>query len=464
VANTRASESICYVLDKFETCIDVDIKWISSAANIKNYELPQEYYPNLPETWTSEIMIDGSAIRFLENNGMSPRNYVLSYGRSQDAVCGLYEALSAYKEPKLSLDSSQARQLAPTMAHLRGYATHGKSALKDEMGNSYVLSCPAELAGRERFYWCRNMREDTKKEDKNALALRNLLETKLAELGQYQFSLPEPLLVMPKNAAPNAYDGYVIHADLYTKMSIKGVIREVFICFEENSYAAMFVGAALWARGFLTPLIVHVCPTAGSVIIYDGFHEKYGFLLDSLRRIHIYAQTTIFRDRYLGVQRSLPHNYFAIDTEFIEGKYVYEVGLLCISDPYRSLSSVLHVKGLDNARLAKMGITREAYDKIGEDTIDFNMRLAELANQYTEPVLVAYYAAKNDVEWLFGVTPINIAEHCARITPTRGTFESDSHVATLDALYTTFVGPVENSSRHRAFTDSVMLAEIILGL
>jgi len=188
--------------------------------------------------------------------------------------------------------------------------------------------------------------------------------------------------------------------------------------------------------------------------------------LDALRRIHIYVIKTIFRDNFLGVPESQrpSANVYAVDTEYVNGADVYEIGIVCLGDPYASICAVIKhpdIKTMpDDMRIARTGLTNETFTKVA---IDFDALLDRFLENYCKETEVFYFSAKPDINWLSGsgVSIIDVAAAAATMTPKKGTFMTESRASSLDALYGMYIGPIEDSGRHRAFPDAIMLSDII---
>jgi hypothetical protein len=487
IANSRAKRSVCYLLSKPELCMDLDKDMVAPMFDgrmpLEAYALPSKYVPRLPEYWTAETLFrDGSGSGgslYMETNGIHPRAYVVDRSTSDPHV-PLYEAISAFGPPRCLSHAEDVPKLVarinPGAAHLRGIASVGRvsvgwdgNRVMNSEGLPYALDRPPEgTSERDAFYWYSDRRPEPEGTDAagRAVRFRDVVMGLLDRLSGDRDPKPRFCRQMMRRPA-NGGDPYVICPHLMFDAGSSKEPREGFLCFTDNPYQALFVGAALYMVNQAAPIIVQADPWQGVAIAYDGFHAAMGYQLDALRRIHVYTQTTIFRDNYLGVpqeRRPIP-NTFAIDTEYTSTKgsiELYEVGIVNMADPYRSLCAPVRSTAVDPGRIEKMGLVMGAYRAIALSLDDLLLRFLDLINRPgLPPPRVLYYSASADINWLQGTAhTINIAEVAAARTPLRGTFETDSRASNLDALYGMYVGPIDQSGRHQALPDAISLAEV----
>jgi hypothetical protein len=494
IANSRAKRSVCYLLSKPELCVDVDKEMVTpmfdSNMPLEAYALPQKYVPRLPDYWTAETLFrDGAGSGgslYMETNGIHPRSYTLDRTPADGSV-PLFEAIAAFGPPRCLTHAEDiprfVSRINPGVAHLRGIASVGRvsvgcdgNRVMSSEGLPYALEAPPEGASqREAFYWYSDRRPDPEGIDAVGRAAR-LRDTVMTLLGRLSGDRdPRPRFCKQMMRRPmDGGDPYVVCPHMMFDASGPAgsdgstEAREGFICFTDNPYQALYVGAALYMVNQARPVIVQVDPWQGLAVAYDGFHAAMGYQLDALRRIHVYTQTTIFRDNYLGVpkERRPPENTYTIDTEYTSTKgstELYEVGIVNMADPYRSLCAAVRSDGIDIGRIGKMCLTVDGYRKIAVALDDLLLRFLDLINRPgLPPPRVLYYSAGADVKWLdgSGADTVNIADVAATKTPLRGTFETDSRVSNLDALYGMYIGPIDPSGRHQALPDAISLAEI----
>jgi hypothetical protein len=499
IANSRASRSVCYILDKPEMCVDIDESMVKPpfdmATPLESFTLPDRYSPRVPEAWTAETMFrDGpeqGGSLYMVTNGIRPSLCMVDRERSSDGGAPLYETVAEFGRPPClrlaDVKIACGREINPGAAHLRGIATRGRITvdaggrpLTDRDGVPYVLTSPppppdgSPIPDREAFYWYCNLKYEPAGNDGpgRAKRLRAAIDILLSRLAGSTTD-PNPrackhMMRRPRNASSDSpAECFALCPDLMFSLPEK---REGFVCFSNNVFQTLLVGAALWLNNGGHPLMVHVDAAQGTAVAYDGFHEAMAYQLDALRRIHVYTQTTIFRQNYLGVpaeKRPAP-NLFSIDTEHVSGRggvELYEIGILNMEDPYRSFCRPIVSANVTVAQLARMGLDTAAYAKIATVSDDLLISFMEVASRPSlggRPARVLYYSAPADIKWLesSGVVTIDLAERAKKRTPGRGTFETDSRAANLDALYGMYVGPIDTSGRHQAFPDAVSLAEV----
>lgn len=489
IANSRAIRSICYVLDRPELCVDVDKSAVYPLfdTSLSEYALPTRYIPKIPDAWTAEVMFansvgQGGAL-YMETNGVVFDRYRIKHVSIPGASVSLYDALAVYGVPPCLQDAAVSVQDAisinPGVAHLRGIASCGRIILDNagrrfmnDNGRPYVLEHPpSNTSSHGAFYWFTNRRPDPQVPDgpERANALRNALSVFIDQFDASPVKFCRSMMRQPKNADSHAPSScFALCPDMF----FKSPGGDGFVCFGDNPYHTLFVGAALWISRGVRPIMIHVDPWKGTIDAFDGFHEIMGYQLNILRRIHIYNQTTIFRDNYLGVpmNKRAPPGTFTVDTEFVNGNDIYEVGILNLSDPYRSISTPISSIGVDNVRIAKMGLDLGAYRKIAISCDDLALRFINIAlpnddsSDASKPQpRLFYYSSTVDTKWMIDgvVETVDVASIVSSKIPVKGTFESDSRAATLDAVYGMYIGPIDKSGRHQAFIDAIYLAEIV---
>jgi hypothetical protein len=400
-----------------------------------------------------------------------------------------YEAYLAWGRPSCLKLGGEGGGTPPNVAHMRGTASGGK-ACGDTVGRAVEGWALALGPGgdREDFYWYMNMRPQPCPEgaEERGKELRLLTIRTLEHLSEG--AAVEVTPVRPYSRQTKEGDVFHIAPD-YT-FKVGG--RVGFVVITADPYRAMFPGAVSWASRGTEPIVVHVNPEDGRVAVYDGFHERMGVLLSSLRHLHVYYATTVFRDNYLGVPEELrPRpNTFTLDTEYVRGRDLYEVGVLNLARPYASMVAFLKCKGVPGERLAQMGVSLATFDRLAMTELDaqgrFRYRVVDPAGPTPR---VLFFGATQDISWLEGylidapdapaaeaarlrgggqggVVASNVATAAASRTPKKGIFGSDSTAADLDALYGIYAGPAMwgNKTRHRALFDALMLGEIVSGM
>jgi hypothetical protein len=515
VANSRARLCIWYLLDRPELCADVEQQSVIPLmdTSLKNYTVPDKYTPKFPAVWTVESMFgdmynSAGAASYMENNGIVPSKFQVASRTLPLAKTTSYAAISAYGVPSVIRDAKSTSALAsasminlePGTAHHKGLASCGRMTLdctncrigSEETGSIHSMLPPPSNAGHTQasaeFYWYSNKRPEpeTDADIPNAERLKDALVLMLKEMsasagagatmGAGLEKEPCQCRQMTKGTANGTFsECYAIAPDLLFKLDG----REGFVCITDRPLYAMYVGAVIYLSTRVMPLIVQVNPQQGSISIFDGFHERMAYQLDALRRIHIYAISTLFKDNFLGIPREKrpSTNMYTIDTEYVNGGDIYEIGILCLGDPYASFCTAIKHEGRgkvastrpDDTRIQRMGISTTSFDKVAITIDDLLLHFIEIISRRHGNVSLAklfYYSASTDVKWLAdtGVETTNVATIASKITPKRGTFETDSRTADLNSLYGMYVGPVPESGRHRAFPDAVMLGEIICAM
>ncbi len=518
VANSRAKISICYVVDKMELCVDVDNDQVRPMMQdqLETYTIPDQYNPKLPDFWTADLLFrEGTGAKFMAANGLSYAKHTVLSRFDPGSKTALFEALSQYRINVVLVDGERSsggngaasgvdrsvHRLNPNIAHMRGLATRGKicitpfggARVSDENGIPWAFELPDSdrVSGpRDLFYWFSNMRPEPfdSGTENRAIRLMSLLQTTLEKYDVENSSDPPddspgryvPLLTAHEMKNPLFNEGHYLENYMVSspdsKITIAG--REALITYTSDPYVAMYMAALTYISKHAAVLAVQVDYTSGAVRIFDGFHAKMGYLLDALRRTHIYYMTTIFKQNFLGIppEKRPPPNTFVLDTEYISrGNVLYEVGIVNLNDPFRSMCAILQNDSLTRAMIARMGLTPEGYKSFAIDPMEFALCFMETAgisattgeNQTGTtaaiPTLI-YLSASQDVSWAktLNSNDVNILTLLANEITKGGVFESDSKSSDLDTLYGAYVGTPNNSGRHRAFPDAVALAEIYI--
>lgn len=399
----------------------------------------------------------------------------------------LYELYAAWGRPPclICAEKSGGQEGAlPNVAHSKGLASAGKPCGDERGAFLWNITAPPEgSSDRESFYWYMNARPEPESRDGAELAGRlrvaalRVLEEALGS--EVTFSVVRP------------YSRTTREGDLYrlcpeyrfdAKPCEEGAVpavaaRKGFVVFTRDPLRALFHSAVLWAvDGTMMP-VLQVDP-AGRVVLYDGFQSKVGSLLAQLKRLHIYCANTTFRDNYLGVpvERRPAVNTFAVDTEYVDGKDLYELGLLNLANPYASLSMLLKGKTLPpQERLREMGLTEKDFDALSVHAFEAQALFMCGAVDPSGPrPRLLYFSASQDISWASdliagkdaAVCAEDVAAAAARLCPRRGLYVSDSTAVNLDMLYGMYSGapPYGENMRHRAFPDALMLGEIICGM
>lgn len=505
VANSRAKYSICYVLNKSELCVDVDVRRVVPFFNTQviEYELPTMYDAKLPKCWTSDVLFrDDTGSTFMTCNGLTIVKHCKQTIRDTNATCPLYEALyvldEAHRMPVL-IDAERAPKkgwtVTPLAAHLRGMATRGRLVcldngrrISDDQGRPYIMESPDANAGgnpstsqdpsqasvpyssRDLFYWYSNMRiEPTiERAAERADKLRNLLDTCVTQLASDVAQSGAAVTIKlcqhgaRKTGTSTDSTNYMIYAP-DAMFTVGG--RAGYITYTENAYVAMY-NATLLSSPESRPWAIQVSPATGTIKVFDGFHAKMNYLLDALKRTHIFHISTIFRANFLNVPPEYrpSTNTYAVDTEFNNGSEIYEIGLVCLSDPFRSMCSLIKCPSIQGWILKRAGIDLADYQEIAVSESDFALDFVECATQLSlqhRPKII-HFVSSVDVAWAqdTGAQFIELASRLKQRIVTSGTFETDSKTPDLDALYGSYVGPFEITNRHRAFPDAVALGEI----
>ena len=491
VANSRAKYSICYVLDRLELCVDVDRERVQPYIDVMldKYTLPEKYDPKLPKCWTGDILFrEETGSTFMACNGILQHKYGIKNAFDPNATCPLYEALLALdstgripvllEAARSAASAGPKYEISPMAAHMQGIATRGRivqmsdgSYLSDDDGHPYRFQAPPDaqtMSPRDLFYWYSNMRIEqvVDKGQERAQRLRNLLDQVLASLS------PDgsvPIIKLCKHGVRQSPGTNVRESSSYMAYAPDAMVtiagRTGYITYCADPYLAMYCAGLLQspaARAF----VVHVSPSAGTVKVFDGFHAKMYYLLDALKRTHIYHMTVIFKQNFLGISPSeCPTiNSYAIDTEFVNGSEIYEIGLLCMSHPFRSLCALVECPGLDAGALRRSNIDASEYAEIKVSLTDFAIDFVEQATQLSTEHCprVFYFSSPVDISWGLstGAEFIELTSRIGTQICKNGTFESDSKMPDLDSLYGVYVGPFELTGRHRAFPDAVALGEI----
>ena len=286
-----------------------------------------------------------------------------------------------------------------------------------------------------KFYWYRGIRKEQQNIDTEiAVRLKNATFKCIEEL-----LLPEDTLVLSKCKQFTRLSRENIQYSMAPEFTFKvrqenGTTREGFVCFTDCPYQAMFVGAAMWAwQETIMPYIVQINCHEGSVTIYDNFHAEMGSRLSLLSQIHIYYLTTIFRDNFLGVpiENRPPPNTFTIDTEFVDGKHFYEIAILNMHEPFKSLNAFIECPQVDDDSIKRMGLSRLMFNKISYNTdVLYRQFLLKVIDHASIPNIY-YFSAAIDVKWLpkDSFNAIDVANILSKDIITRGTFASNSKAA-----------------------------------
>jgi hypothetical protein len=479
VANSRAKVSLTYIIDRAELCVDVDPGTVQMHTNVTEYKVPDKYSPNLPVVTTPEFLFNnGEPLTYLELNAIKLTAYVVASKTLQKST--LYDVMSVSGKPPVLRDPGEnlvsQSMLSPSVAHARGLASCGRMILSsgqrvcDVAEKRWSMIPPPNDDPRAAFYWYANQRFEpgTPETSTNAQRLLNAASEMIAKVLEHQdavtLNLCRQMLCIPRHIHNASFDEcYSVHPDFVAKVVTDQKTVEVFVNVGTNPWFALYNGACIWGSKGLKVPVINIDPQSGTVAMYDGFHELLWYHLDNLRRIQLYSVKTLFKDKYLGIERRPPENSYAVDTEFINGTDLYEIGLLCIENPFRSLVSPILSKCLpDIGRITGMGLTQEAFTKIAISSDDMLLRLMETVGQIQRPPKILYYSASMDVNWMCeSLSTLDVAAELSTRIIKKGTFASDSKMATLDAVYGSFVGLVETVGRHRAFPDAIMLGEIV---
>lgn len=456
VANSRAKTSIGYIVQKSEVPVDVEQNLIKSHTDetVKEYAIPDAYTLRMPAYWTSELLFTADSVKFYGINDEAWSKYVkldVNLNCSVDPY-GIYEAFG--KNPCL-IEAAKASgtegKCSPSAAHAKGYASRGRIGYTVNGKPTFagILDHPdPEANDVDRFYWYRNERKikEQKTGPRFLSLLRDMLEEHFPEstelkccrsivLGQYNLS----------------HDMYFTSQD-----------RLVFITFTNDPYVAMLPASVYWDYKKTKPVAVAVS-YSGNVKVLDGFHSAYVYYTNALVKIQEYMIKSSFKDKFYESVTSFNTSEFAIDTEFVRGRDIYDISLVNINDPYKTIMSVIKCHDVDDSRLLKMRLDRKDYNTIAIDMDDFKMRILNACGHST--IKIMYFAAKQDVTWVDGdidAELVDVTSITNGIIPKMGTFNSDSSIAaSLNALYGTFVEPVPVEGRHTALPDTLMLIEIL---
>jgi len=484
VANSRAKVSICYILDRPELGVDVDPSHVYAPdTGLTAYTVPDKYIPKIPLVWTTEIMMGERAEVYFENNDVNFNSFLVERKDIPNCKTTLYDLVTAFGRSPVLREADIVVEpnipINPGIAHKKGISSGGRPVYTLEgkrLGDipykmtgpdeNFMTLFPSETQkDRIDFYWYSNIRPENQGKDDvvNAERLREALMVLLDE----DLKFCKAATKVPRGSEKVLSEAYSVIPDMtFTKGE-----RQGYVLFTEKVANVLYTGAVLWLSSGSCPLMVQVDPR-GSIYVFDNFHEIIGYHLDALRRIHIYNNTTIFKDNFFGIDacRRPGPNMYTIDTEYVNGKDIYEIGILCLFDPYLSFcAAIKHPNSKtrpDIERMERMHLTPKDFEKIAIDTDELALRILKSAARWKVPNLTMhYFSASNDINWLNGcVQVIDVAAFAATITPKKGTFNSDSRTANLDSLYGMYVGPNEQSGRHRAFPDAVMLGEIVCGM
>jgi hypothetical protein len=460
VANSRASHGICYLLDGPELGVDVDPQDVDAAPNTTTveYALPDRYLPQLPINWTTEIMMDDNAKIYFENNGIQHEKFRVNTSYDQSQSCGAYEFLSCLPTPiPACVQKPGEMQVSPNVAILRGQIINGQAL------SGYSIVPPANPNDvREAYYWYTNRRIEPSR-DPTGLWRRYMAI--LYAINNNPDATPTPTRCGPYAAKPwhdDTLEPYVIAPDLKVKLAD----RFYYTCVSENPYDTMYTCAVIWLKQKVAVGCLHVNPASGQITLYDNFQALYAYHLDAIRRLHVYAITSVFRAAYLSLPPPASHLH-TVDTEYVDGSEIYEIAIVNVADPYRSFCAPIKMvtpgKVLLEEKIHKLGLTRDTYNQVASSISDFLLLFLESTTRtgITAPLLM-YFSSKVDINWTEGcVATTDVANAIMPALIDAGTFNSSSRTSKLDAAYGAFVGPIDETGRHCAMPDTIALAELV---
>lgn len=527
VANSRAKVSICYIVDKMELCVDVDNSRVvpMMTTQLDKYTIPDKYDPKLPDYWTPDILFrDGTGARFMAVNGVSYMKHTIMAKFENGAKTALFEAVSQYKNNIVLVDgnrssglaidqpselsmvsrmSSSIKRINPNVAYMKGAASRGRicmssrtSRVTNDDNQEWAFELPAgttnesfdihsnivpeHMSQRNLFYWLSNLRPEPFDSDtvRRAATLMDLLRKTLCD---YETSItgnlppdnidvakytPIPMVHEMRNPKFNDVKHISNHMVLSPDATISVAGRDAYVTYTLDPYVAMYMSALTYMSSGAAPLAIQVDYANGIIRIFDGFHARMGYLLDALRRVHIYYMTTVFKQNFLGIppdKRPSP-NAYAVDTEYTDGGVLYEIGMVCMDDPFRSMCTLLQNTDVTADVIARSGLSMAAYKTIAMSIMELILMFLENARAATNIPELIYLSATADVKWATdtGAITTNILDVVGKDIIRNGTFESDSKSSDLKTLYGAYVGTMNNSGRHRAFPDAVALAEIYI--
>lgn len=166
----------------------------------------------------------------------------------------------------------------------------------------------------------------------------------------------------------------------------------------------------------------------------------------------------------------IPDNVFTVDTEFF-GKDIFEIALVNINDPYRTITDLLTPTSLDGMMFALdwlPGTQTEMYkSNVRQLRVKFNMSTCKSK----EDPSMSYYIASTDVDWCErkNVSKINLSSSARKATEQLGCSLAGNFGPKLGELYTILAPfPLEyqpHLQAHTALADALMLYELLrLGL
>jgi hypothetical protein len=481
IVNSRAKETLTYVLDSDEICSDVDISTIKTASALTTYSIPDNYKLFDPVYWTSDMLYEeGDGYSYMNLNGVTFKSKkqvidknITQYDFIKILNCGDGKS-EDFNESSLSMSHASAKRsnysssskITPNIAIKKGMITRGV-----KVGNSEI-ALPDSKSFKEIYYYCLNKRIETKDASNSTLIkyLNTIYNISASIFGRKELDLKlkgASVHICTIDSVSYAYCPDMFCYDAKTK-------EKIYVTYTDNYYIA--------AHPAIMDAIVNKKKQTEAVIMVDGgsgtfYHFtvnedaiiKYKYHLGKLKLIHNFVVNRKLRDSILEKTVKYEKATFAVDTEFVRSKDVYEVGMLNLRRPYLSISTYVKTPNLERDIYRPISMVTYNAVAISAENLYLRVKNSMSSSSITEGVpIFTYFSAKQDYLWYNNASlsgsckAIDFEEASSSYTTKVGTFRGTGSDIKLECLYQTTVGKFNPSLQHTALFDAILLGEIML--
>lgn len=171
----------------------------------------------------------------------------------------------------------------------------------------------------------------------------------------------------------------------------------------------------------------------------------------------------------------IPDNTFCVDTEFYDGKDIFDIALVNVKDPYRTIVDLMLPPTLEGMRFALEWLPGTCTEMYNSTMDKMKLKFSLSRSKCKETPILAYYVCSVDVDWAkgaspnsplpFKVNPLDLSPIARAATEGCGVFTGGSFGPKLGELYTNLSPfPLEYQNHlkaHTALSDALMLYELI---
>lgn len=164
---------------------------------------------------------------------------------------------------------------------------------------------------------------------------------------------------------------------------------------------------------------------------------------------------------------NLHENVFSVDTEFANQKDIFEIALVNMKDPYRTIVDLCRPASLEGMMFALDWLPHTVTEMYKSSMDRVKTTFGLNVGKFSDKPILTYYVCNVDVEWCQrkDTQKIDLSYEARKISEKCGTFTGGNMSPKLGELYTTFAPyPLEFQSHllaHTAVCDALMLYELV---